>query len=235
MVGLLDLVLGCFARRDYRIGPVPAHGPLLVAPNHVSAIDPIAVAMSLRRAGRTPRFVITAGVMAHPVLGPVLRYFDHITLDRGRPTDPRLLLPVRAALARGECVVLYPEGAITQDERYRPARALPGLGRLASDTGAPVLPVAQWGAQHVIGRGRLAWQHWPPRRATIRVRAAPLRYADPWLGALDARRFVNAVMATLGAEVELLASELPGRERAVSDRWPARPARPARRRRPWGG
>lgn len=209
---MLDLVLRIFARRDYRIGPIPATGPLLVAPNHVSAVDPIAVAMALRRAGRTPRFVITAGVMGHRVLGPILRYFDHITLDRGRPTDPRLLAPVREALERGECVVLYPEGAITQDERYLPARALPGLGRVASDTGAPVLPVAQWGAQRVIGRGRLAWQHWPPRRATVTVLAGELCYAEPGLGALGARRFVNEVMAGLTRDVARLAGDsVPGR------------------------
>lgn len=206
VVGLLDIVLAAVARRDYRIGQVPSRGALLVAPNHVSMIDPIAVAMAVIRAGRTPRFVITSEVMAWPLVGAVLRYFDHIPLDRSRPLDPALLEPVRRALRRGECVVFYPEGAISKDPDYRPGRGLPGLGRLAVELGVPVLPVAHWGAQHVIGRGQLAWLAVPPRRARVTVRGLPLIEPPPGpAGALNSRRLVNEVMGQLAAEVDRLA------------------------------
>ncbi len=203
VVGLLDLVLALVARRDYRIAPLPRSGPLLVAPNHVSMVDPIAVAMAVVRAGRTPRFVITADVLALPVVGPVLRYFDHIALDRTRPLDPELLEPVRRALRRGECVVFYPEGGISKDADYRLGRGLPGLGRLAIELGVPVLPVAQWGAQHIVGRGALAWRRWPPRRAGVTVRGLPLLPPPPGPAAtLNSRRLVNDVLAAIGNALE---------------------------------
>lgn len=203
VVGLLDLVLALLARRDYGIPPLSRGGAVLVAPNHVSMVDPIAVAMAVIRAGRTPRFVITADVMALPLVGPVLRYFDHIALDRTRPLDPELLEPVRRALHSGECVVFYPEGAISQDPDYRPGRGLPGLGRLAIELGVPVLPVAQWGAQHIVGRGRPAWLAWPPRRGHVRVRGLPLIEARPGpAGALNSRRLVNDVLAAITADLE---------------------------------
>lgn len=203
VVGLLDLVFTLLARRDFRVLALPRTGPLLVAPNHVSMIDPIAVAMAVIRAGRTPRFVITADVMALPVVGSVLRYFDHIPLDRTRPLDPLVLEPVRRALRHGECVVFYPEGAISKDPDYRPGRGLPGLGRLAIELGVPVLPVAQWGAQHVLGRGRLSWLGWPPRRARVTVRGLPLiRPPLGPAGALNSRRLVNDVLARITADLE---------------------------------
>ena len=202
-VGLLDLALGLVARRAYRMPQLPRTGPLLVAPNHVSMVDPIAVAMAVIRAGRTPRFVITAEVMALPVVGAVLRYFDHVPLDRARPLDPAVLEPVRRALRNGECVVFYPEGAISKDADYRPGRGLPGLGRLAVELGVPVLPVAQWGAQHILGRGCLAWRQWPPRRARVTIRGLALIQPPTGpAGALNSRRLVNDVLARITADLE---------------------------------
>jgi len=203
VVGLLDSLFSLLARRDYRIVGLPRTGPLLVAPNHVSMLDPIAVAMALIRAGRTPRFVIAAEVMALPVIGAVLSYFDHIPLDRDRPLDPAILEPVRRALRRGECVVFYPEGAISKDPDYRPGRGLPGLGRLSIELGAPVLPVAQWGTQHIVGRGSLAWLAWPPRQARVSVRGLPLLQPPPGPAAtLNSRRLVNDVLARITTDLE---------------------------------
>ncbi|MCW2679857.1 MAG: acyl-phosphate glycerol 3-phosphate acyltransferase [Frankiales bacterium] len=63
-----------------------------------------------------------------------------------RSTDPAAALaPARAALEAGQCVGLYPEGAITRLEDQWPARGRTGVVRLALDTGAPVVPLAQWG------------------------------------------------------------------------------------------
>ena len=200
---LLDLLLAVLARREAALGELPRSGPLLVAPNHISLVDPIAIGAALARAGRTPRFVVTAEVMARPVVGAVLRYFDHIPLDRARPLDPAVLEGVRTALRRGECVVFYPEGQVTKDPAYRPGRGLPGLGRLAIEFEAPIVPVAQWGAQHVIGRGPLAWRRLPPRRATITMRALPLvRPPAGPAAALPARRLVNEVLAAITAELD---------------------------------
>jgi len=201
---LIDMVGALFARRHYRVPPLPAAGPLLVAANHISWVDPLYLAAALMRAGRTPRFVIMSSVLRYPMVGPILRYFDHIGLDRAKATDPTLLEPVRAALRRGECVVLYPEGGVTQRDDYRPGRPLPGLGVLAAELGVSVLPVAQWGAHHVVGRGRPVWREWPPRRADVVVEALPLVDPPQATGVLAARRFTGSVLDAVGARVEEL-------------------------------
>lgn len=207
VTAVIDLVLALFARRYYRIPPLPPHGPLLVAPNHVSWTDPLYLAAALTRAGRTPRFMIMESVLRAPVVGAILRYFDHIGLDRARAADPALLEPARLALRRGECVVLYPEGGVTQRDDYLPGRPLPGLGVLAAELGVPVLPVAQWGAQFVLGRGALAWRAFPPRRAGVVVEALPIVTPPAAAGVLAARRFTGAVLDSVTERVLELRSD----------------------------
>ena len=59
-----------------------------------------------------------------------------------------------AAIQRGEIVVFYPEATYTADPDGWPMKAKNGVGRIALVTGAPVIPVANWGTQHVVPPGR---------------------------------------------------------------------------------
>jgi 1-acyl-sn-glycerol-3-phosphate acyltransferase len=54
------------------------------------------------------------------------------------------------AVNRGECVALYPEGTVTRDPQLWPMAAKTGAARIALTTGAPVIPVAQWGAHRIV-------------------------------------------------------------------------------------
>jgi 1-acyl-sn-glycerol-3-phosphate acyltransferase len=55
-----------------------------------------------------------------------------------------------AALDRGECVVVYPEGTITRDPDLWPMAAKTGAVRLALTSGRPLYPMAQWGSHEVM-------------------------------------------------------------------------------------
>ena len=54
------------------------------------------------------------------------------------------------AVRRGECVVVYPEGTITRDPHMWPMTGKTGAARIALETGCPVFPVGQWGAQQLL-------------------------------------------------------------------------------------
>ena len=69
------------------------------------------------------------------------------------------------------CVGICPEGTLTRDPQLWPMKAKTGVGRLALRTKAPVIPVAQWGAQSVLGRYRKLPNLF--HRATITVVAGP--------------------------------------------------------------
>lgn len=160
-------------------GTLPERGGILLAPNHISVLDPLLVGAAAVRAGRTPRFVGAVGIFRVPVVGAVLRYFDHLPLDRAAVGDGSRLDRIRDALRAGECVVMYPEGRVTRDVGYRPGRFHRGIVRLAAEAGVPIVPVGQWGTQWVVGRPRLSWLRWRPRRARVRVRFGGLVAVDP--------------------------------------------------------
>jgi 1-acyl-sn-glycerol-3-phosphate acyltransferase len=125
---------------------VPRTGPVVLAGNHVSEMDPVIVGLALDELGRRPRFLAKAELFSTPVLGSVLRSARQIPVDRGGDTSttlPRALL----ALEAGEAVVVFPEGTVSK--AFVPAEARLGAARLALASGAPLVPFATWGGQRV--------------------------------------------------------------------------------------
>lgn len=134
---------------------IPREGPVIVAGNHLSYLDPFAHAYFVVRAGRRPRFLAKQELFENPFLRMVLRGANQIPVRRGSG-DQTPLEEARAALEHGEVIVIYPEGtSVTDDPEFRPVRGKTGAVRLALATGVPILPVATWGGQYVWRHGGL--------------------------------------------------------------------------------
>ena len=73
--------------------------------------------------------------------------FGQLPVFRGRGDAGLVLKQAEQALAGGACVIVYPEGTATRDPDLWPMVGKTGAARLALTTGAPVIPIAQWGAQ----------------------------------------------------------------------------------------
>jgi len=134
-------------------GEIPAdlrHGPLILAANHVSPFDPIVMTAACHRAGIAPRIMATGGVFDAPVLGAAMRAAGHIRVDRDTAHVASALPAAAEALRAGATVLVYPEGRIGLDPWMWPERGKTGVARMAAQSGAPVLPVAQWGAHAVF-------------------------------------------------------------------------------------
>jgi 1-acyl-sn-glycerol-3-phosphate acyltransferase len=134
-------------------GEVPAglrDGPLILAANHVSPVDPIVMTAACRKAGIVPRFLATGGLFTAPVVGRVMRSSGHIRVDRRTAGVARALPDAAAALKVNSTVLVYPEGRIGLDPWMWPERGKTGVARMAALSGAPVLPVAQWGTHRVL-------------------------------------------------------------------------------------
>lgn len=131
---------------------IPAQGPVIVAGNHLSYVDPLAHGYFVVKAGRRPRFLAKQELFDAPFVGTVLRGARQISVERGTG-DRSPLEDAGLAVERGEVVVIYPEGTTTTThEDFSPGRGKTGAVRLAVATGVPILPVATWGGQFVWRR-----------------------------------------------------------------------------------
>lgn len=144
-------LLRLFTKREWRgIDNVPAEGGIIVAANHVSELDPFAVGEFLLDHGRPPRFLAKAELFRKAPVKWVLVGAQQIPVSRNSVDASLALEPAVEALRRGECVLIYPEGSATRDPQLWPMKARTGVARLALLSGAPVIPVAQWGPEQVL-------------------------------------------------------------------------------------
>ncbi|MFM7718869.1 MAG: lysophospholipid acyltransferase family protein [Actinomycetota bacterium] len=188
---------------------IPRSGPAIVVGNHISYFDQFVSGYAIARAGRRPRFLGKAELFDIPVVGTVFRGAGQIPVRRGTG-DAAPLDAAQRALARGEVVVLYPEGTVTKDPDFLPMPGKTGAVRLSRMTGVPITPLASWGAQRVwqkSGKGSLRFGR--PLWARIGPPIAPTsRSVDD---AEDLRAATADLMAVLRDMVVDLRERYPAR------------------------
>jgi 1-acyl-sn-glycerol-3-phosphate acyltransferase len=188
---------------------IPASGGVIIAANHLSWVDPFTLGHFVYEAGRIPRFMAKESLFRQPGLGMILRGAQQIPVHRGERDGAAALSDAVQALRDGEAVLIYPEGTITRDPDFWPMQAKTGVARLALMSGAPVVPVAQWGPQEILGRSRRV--RFFPRR-TMKVHAlVPLRAealpAQKQPTREQLRAFTVEVMRSVRQELEVIRGE----------------------------
>lgn len=129
---------------------LPSSGPAIIVANHVSSLDPIVMILAISYNGRWPRILSRANLFDSKLVGWAMRLTRQIPVYRGAENASDALIEADAALRDSEVVLMYPEGTITFDELEWPMTIHTGAARLALATGAPVIPVGQWGANFVL-------------------------------------------------------------------------------------
>ena len=147
--------------RMVRIGRehIPAEGPVILASNHRSFIDPFLIGTMVRR----PVYYVAKRELFeyHPVLTWLLSALGAFPVDRGAGDD-QMIDTAKGILARGGIVLMFPEGTRTRPGSLgKPKR---GVGRLALETGAPVVPIAVIGTDDIRKGWRLR-----PRKVRLRA------------------------------------------------------------------
>ena len=202
-VGLLRPGMLALTKRDWRgtehlragVRSDGSQEGVVVCPNHISWFDPLECAHYLYDSGRPPRFLGKESVFRVPVAGRIIEGAGQIPVYRESLDAATSVREAIAAVRRGECVVVYPEGTITRDPGLWPMTGKTGAARIALTTGAPLIPVAQWGAQDVIGPYMSEFRILP--RKTMHVWAGPPVDIDD----LRDRGIDSAVLAEATARV----------------------------------
>lgn len=165
-------VLFATTRRDWRgVENLPRQGGFIVAANHVTQADPLTLAHFLWDNGVVPRILAKASLFTAPVIGAALRGTGQIPVQRNSSAAGQSLDAGAQAVRDGECVVVFPEGTLTREPDMWPMQGKTGVARLALTTRAPVIPVAQWGAHHLLARYGKVPHLFP--RAHVEVLAGP--------------------------------------------------------------
>ena len=132
---------------------IPAEGPALIAANHRSYFDILAIALALAKAGRVGRFLGKREVFSAPVVGQIASALGGIPVDRGTGSDAPLEAAA-GALDAGEVIVILPEGTIPRGPAFFDPElsGRPGVARLAAMADVPVVPLCLWGTERVWPR-----------------------------------------------------------------------------------
>ena len=195
---------------------MPRSGGVVFAANHISHFDPLVLGFYIWECRRIPRFLGKASVFKLPVLGRIITSAGQIPVHRNSAQAADAYRDAVAAVERGECVGMYPEGTITRDPQMWPMTGKTGTARIALQTGCPVVPIANWGAQEVLKSytGKVRVRLLP--RKTILVRAG--RPVD--LTAFEGRPLTNellheateVIMAAVAETLGELRGETPPKE-----------------------
>lgn len=215
-VGVVKPVLLTVTRRDWTDGEkIPAQGGCVVAVNHISHVDPLTLAHLLYDHGRLVRYLAKDGLFRVPLVGAVIRDAGQIPVSRLTATASKAYDAAVAAVERGECIGVYPEGTITRDPDGWPMRGKTGAARIALSTGCPVVPIGQWGAQEVLPAYTARPHVVPPRTVHYKV-GDPVPLDDlrgqPQTAAV-LREASDRIMASITALVEDLRGEQAPAER----------------------
>jgi 1-acyl-sn-glycerol-3-phosphate acyltransferase len=151
----------------------------VIAANHPSYLDPILLALQVRR---PIHFMAWDALFKVPVMGALMRLFHAFPVDIRKGKGREAYEKAKALLRSGEVVGIFPEGKRSRTGWLEPALR-EGAARLAWETGAPLVPATIAGAYR-------AWPHFQslPKPARIRVRYHDPIDPSPWRTAAERRR-----------------------------------------------
>ncbi|SDD84843.1 lysophospholipid acyltransferase family protein [Actinokineospora iranica] len=203
-IDVLWPLLAIFTRLRFRGGEkLPKSGGVLLASNHLSYADPVTVTAFALAAGRIPRYLAKADLWRVPVVGKVLAGGGHIPVERGTAQARHAYRGAVDAVRRGECVIFFPEAGFSDDaDNWPSARVKNGVARVALETGAPVIPVVNWGT-HAVLPATAKFPRVFPRRTVNIVTGDPVDLSD--LTSTDRQSLDEATKRVMRAITELLA------------------------------
>ncbi|MEN2740695.1 lysophospholipid acyltransferase family protein [Microbacterium sp. X-17] len=145
---------------------LPEEGAFVLAPNHYSELDPLAVAIAVYHLGRAPRFLAKESLFRNKAIGWAFRSTGMVPVARSsssRAAKQTIEAAERLA-TNGQGIIVYPEGSLTRDPDMWPMRGKTGAVRLALAGDIPLIPMAHWGVQAVLPRYGKKPSLWPLRK-----------------------------------------------------------------------
>lgn len=170
VVGIVKPTLLVTTKHEWIDGEkIPADGGCVIAMNHVSHIDPLTLGWLLYEHGRLVQYLAKDALFEVPVFKHIVRDARMIPVSRLSTDAAKAFEAACVSVREGGCVGVYPEGTITKDPTGWPMRGKTGAARIALETGCPVIPIGQWGAQEILAPYTFRPHVFPRRTARYKV------------------------------------------------------------------
>jgi len=216
VVFVLKPFLTIFTRRNWQgTENLRQPGGVVIAANHLSWFDPLILSHVLWDNGRPPRFLAKDSLFEVPVVGSILRGAGQIPVVRGTRDASKAVEAAVQGAREGEAVLVYPEGTITKDPNLWPSSAKSGAARIALASGRPLVPLAHWGAQDIMGPYRKELRLLP--RKTIHVLVGPPVNLDDLRELPLNQEILNEATRRLMADITALLERVRGESASRSD------------------
>lgn len=147
---------------------LPATGGVIIAPNHISHLDPPLVGAAL---SRSVYFMAKRELFEVPIFGWIIRQTHAFPVSRGT-ADRQAIRQAQKLLESGEVLVIFPEGKRSPDGRLQAPEL--GLAMIAARAGVPVVPMALTGTNYALPRGSVCFR---PARIRVTI-GAPQSFAS---------------------------------------------------------
>jgi 1-acyl-sn-glycerol-3-phosphate acyltransferase len=194
--------------RGVGVRNVPREGPLVLAPNHFSQMDHFFVGVYLRR---KIRFMAKSQLFGPRVLTYIYKHGGVFPVRRGHH-DEEAFVTAYELLRQGEMLLVYAEGGRSRSGEM--GKPKPGIGRIALESGAPVVPVAIHGSARVRG-----WKHLRFPKVTVQF-GEPVSFAVE--GSPGKERQLEAATQIFDRVREMYEALATGSERRAERRTPDR-------------
>lgn len=210
--GILMPIMRAITKRTWlNTEKIPQQGSAIFYSNHVSYIDALVLAHYLFENGRAPRFIGKESVFKIPIVGWVLYKAEQIPVKRQSDSAAIALAEAIAALKMGHAIAIYPEGTLTRDPNLWPMTGKTGAVRLALASGAPLIPIAQWGDHKILAPYSKSLKLFPAKPIAMQC-GDPIDLSK-WHGRADdpvaMEEATNFVMSELSKMVGQLRKENP--------------------------
>jgi len=202
-VVLTPLVLLIYRVRAVGKENVPKQGALVLAPNHFSQLDHFFAGVWLRR---KVRFMAKSQLFGPPVLTFIFKHGGVFPVRRGH-RDEEAFKTAYELIDQGEMLLVYAEGGRSRSGQLGEPK--PGIGRIALESGVPIVPVAIYGSAEAR-----RWKHFRFPKITVQF-GEPLSFpveADPSRERqLEAARQVFTQVKGMYEELATRSAAEPGR------------------------
>ncbi|MCZ0859257.1 lysophospholipid acyltransferase family protein [Actinomyces israelii] len=187
---------------------IPREGGFVAVCNHLSDLDSLTAMRCLVDEDVPVYSLAKSTIFEAPIIGHVFKAGGQIPVYRGTKEAGSSLIEAERRLLAGDVIMIFPEGTLSRDPLLWPMTGKTGAARLAMRTGAPVLPMGQWGAQDILDSFGGGFHPFP--RKDVRVLIGETFTLESFGSDTEDRAAVRAATAEIMRRITVLVEELRG-------------------------